>query len=186
MLCSNRNPSFKNHHLRSVKYTATFTQKLAVIMADENNNNGDGVLISKPIGHHNQLYVKVLFVRRLLANQLTVWRDDIAPFLRTYCSDSTVIVVLLDLLDRFNFLSFILILPAGGYLDPTPPHINVQIFLICAVYWFLFHMMRFGVRNIIPILFDALKTMLTCLLYIKCCVLGCLLEIRALVIVLLF
>ena len=53
----NRNPALK--HLRSVKYTATFTQKLAVIMADENNNNGDGVLISKPIGHRNQLYVLI-------------------------------------------------------------------------------------------------------------------------------
>ena len=28
-------------------------------MADENNNNGDGVLISKPAGHHNQLYVLI-------------------------------------------------------------------------------------------------------------------------------
>ena len=34
-------------------------QKLAFIMADENNNNGDGVLISKPVGHHNQLYILI-------------------------------------------------------------------------------------------------------------------------------
>ena len=27
--------------------------------ADENNNNGDGVLISKHAGHHNQLYVLI-------------------------------------------------------------------------------------------------------------------------------
>ena len=51
---------FKGYlHLRSVKYTATFTQKLAVIMADENNNNGGRILISKPAGHHNQLYVLI-------------------------------------------------------------------------------------------------------------------------------
>ena len=55
----NRNPALKNNHLRSVKYTATFMQKLSVIMADEKNNNGDGVLISKPTGHHNQLYVLI-------------------------------------------------------------------------------------------------------------------------------
>ena len=28
-------------------------------MPDENNNNSDGVLISKPTGHHNQLYVLI-------------------------------------------------------------------------------------------------------------------------------
>ena len=28
-------------------------------MADENNKNGDGVLISKDAGHHNQLYVLI-------------------------------------------------------------------------------------------------------------------------------
>ena len=72
MLCSNRNPSFKNHHLRSVKYTATFTQKLAVIMADENNNNGDGVLISKPIGHHNQLYVLIFTSNMSIKLQLSI------------------------------------------------------------------------------------------------------------------
>ena len=49
----------KNYHLRSVKYIAPFTQKLAFIMADENNNNVDGVLIPKPAGHHNQLYVLI-------------------------------------------------------------------------------------------------------------------------------
>ena len=54
LCCSKNKPCLiKNHHLRSVKYTATFTQKSDFIMADENNNNGDGVLIYKPAGHHN-------------------------------------------------------------------------------------------------------------------------------------
>ena len=34
-------------------------QKSQVIMADENNSNGDGVLIYKAAGHHNQLYVLI-------------------------------------------------------------------------------------------------------------------------------
>ena len=38
----------KNHHLRSVKYTATFTQKSAVIMADENNNKCNPYLTCRP------------------------------------------------------------------------------------------------------------------------------------------